>query len=210
MITEDRMRILFAEANPIPDESALVLEEREVIYLTNPDQRSSEVSQQTPRTDQPRRQRGAAWAVATVVAVLAVAALYIGLSGDEDPVAPATPDPGPTSTSTSLPSTTLAEDAAPPELQGVWTADTGAGVFTRLTLGASTYHFGDGTPDAGRISVKGDLIEFFNGSKPGCEVIGPYQWSLEDGILRITALEPLDTCSERRGVMDGWEFTRFR
>ncbi len=94
MITEDRIRVLFAEANPVPDEATLVLDEREVIaYLANLEQRSSEVPQQSSRTNQPSRYRGPAWAVAAFVAVLAVAALYLAFADDTDQVADNPPPP---------------------------------------------------------------------------------------------------------------------
>ncbi len=94
MITEDRMRVLFAEANPVPDEATFVLDEREVIaYLATLEQRSSEVPQQSSRPYQPSRYRGPAWAVAAFVAVLAVAALYFAFADDPDQVADNPPPP---------------------------------------------------------------------------------------------------------------------
>jgi Tol biopolymer transport system component len=95
------MRVLFAEANPVPDEATLVLDEREVIaYLATLEQRSSEVPQQSSRTNEPSRNRRPAWAVAAFVAVLAVAALYFAFADDFDPVA-----------DNPAPPTTLAPDA---------------------------------------------------------------------------------------------------
>jgi len=102
VIAEDRMRVLFAEANPIPDEAALVLDEREVIaYLAILEQRISEAPQQSSRTNQPSRYRGPAWAVAVFV-VLAVPLLYLAFSGDSDQVADTQPTP-----------TTVAADPSP-------------------------------------------------------------------------------------------------
>ena len=113
-------------------------------------------------------------------------------------------DPGSTTTSTSVATTTTAEGAAPPELQGRWTVDVGNDMETIVFLSPTTYSF-HGTDEGGRISVEGDVIEFHESVL--CEGTGAYRWSLDGDTLTFTAVEPLD-CSERRGLLDGKEFTR--
>ena len=71
------------EADLAGDPLVVVSKRREGTTMTK--------TQQPPTTNQPRRYRGLAWAVAAFVAVLAVAGTYIAFSGDEPDIA-ATPD----------------------------------------------------------------------------------------------------------------------
>lgn len=50
-------------------------------------------TQQSPRTDQPNRYRGPAWALAAFVAVLAVAGLFLAFAGDRGELADTPPPP---------------------------------------------------------------------------------------------------------------------
>lgn len=126
-----------------------------------------------------------------------------GVPSTDAGVTTVTTDPGSTSTSISATTTTTAEGAAPAEIQGGWTADEG-NAETIVFLGPTTYSF-HGTNEGGRISVEGDIIEFHESVL--CEGTGAYRWSLDGDTLTFTAVEPLD-CPDRRGLLDGKEFTR--
>lgn len=86
MITEDRMRVLFAEANPVPDEESIVLDERDVTaYLATLEQRSSEVTKlDTKGTSVSWVRRSATpWLAAAAVVVLGVAVTVGGFGGED-------------------------------------------------------------------------------------------------------------------------------
>ena len=99
-------------------------------------------------------------------------------------------------------STTLAPDAAPPELEGTWKTDIGQGVTDRLTLRGNSYSWNFGA--SGDISVNGDLIEFSNAAaQVECPGSGTYRWQIEEDILTFTLLEPGDDCSVRQSHFAG-------
>jgi hypothetical protein len=92
VITEDRMRTLFAAANPVPDEDALVIDERDVTaYLANLEERSSEVTKlDTKQTSVPGRRRPSTFWLAAAVAVVVLGVPVVAELGDED-LQPAVP-----------------------------------------------------------------------------------------------------------------------
>lgn len=143
-----------------------------------------------------------------VLALLLLGALFScssGVPGTDAVGTTVAGDPEPTSTSTSAAPTTMAEGAAPPEIQGIWTIDLGNDIEATMSLSDSTYSF-HSSPEAGRISVEGDVIEFLGGGL--CREAGAYRWSLEGDTLTFTAVEPLDPCPERKGLLDGKVYTR--
>jgi hypothetical protein len=94
-------------------------------------------------------------------------------------------------TATERPSPTVAADAAPPELAGRWRRSVG-GVLHILHLRNNGYSVQvTGDSGAGRISVEADRIRFSHSNR--CDGIGLYTWSIEDGRLRFTEVEP-DPC----------------
>ena len=72
------------EADLAGDPLVVVAKRREGTLMTK--------TQQRPTTERPNRLRGPTWAVATFVAVLAVAALYLAFGDDDGEVANSTPD----------------------------------------------------------------------------------------------------------------------
>jgi len=82
-------------------------------------------TQEPPRTEQPSRYRGPAWAVAVFVAVLAVAALYVAFSRGEGDVA-----------DTTLPPTTVAPTTVAPDVET--TAD-----LEVIEAGVAAFYSGD-------------------------------------------------------------------
>jgi len=73
------------EAELAGDPLVVVAKRREGTLMTK--------TQQSPTTNQPSRSRGPAWAVATFVAILAVAGLYLAFAGAGDEVADTPPPP---------------------------------------------------------------------------------------------------------------------
>ncbi len=93
------------------------------------------------------------------------------------------------------------EDAAPPELEGVWSTDLGGTLgINRLIIRGTTYNLSYAGV-GGQISVDGDLIEFSDNGL--CSVTGVYRWLVEGDTLAFTAVEPPVDCSERRGFLVG-------
>ncbi len=60
----------------------------------------------------------------------------------------------------------------------------------------------------GRIAVQGDEIAFYRSiSSISCNGTGTYRWSLHEGSLTFTSIEP-DPCGGRSAVLDGITYTR--
>jgi len=107
--------------------------------------------------------------------------------------------------------TTLAPDAVPPEMSGVWRTDleTGDPVMDNvsLNLSANRYLINRGPNSAvGSISVEGDMITFSDASV--CDGTGIYQWAIEGDTLSLTMVDPADQCSGRSQVLDGITYRR--
>ncbi len=111
-------------------------------------------------------------------------------------------------TSAAPTSTTLAADAAPPELEGLWKVDAGQGETLRITFRGNSYSWAHGA--GGHISVNGDVIEFSDAmDQISCPGSGSYRWQIEGEILTFTLLEPGDDCSVRQAhFADGKEYYR--
>ena len=104
-------------------------------------------------------------------------------------------------------STTLAPDAAPPELEGLWKVDSGQGETLRVTFRGNNYSWAHGA--GGHISVDGDTIEFSNAiDQLSCPGSGIYRWMIEGEILTFTLLDSPDDCTIRQGRFNGKEFYR--
>ena len=105
-------------------------------------------------------------------------------------------------TSAAPTSITLAPDAAPPELEGLWKVDAGQGETLRITFRGNSYSWAHGA--GGRISVNGDVIEFSDAiDQISCPGSGSYRWQIEGEILTFTLLEPGDDCSVRQAHFAG-------
>ena len=146
-------------------------------------------------------------------ALVAVMLVVVGCStpnstptAKEDPTSASTASATPTATAIPSPSAHV-EKPAPPELIGSWTTtlDGPAGGPVSLTLDAGSYRVRR-PPDSasGKISVQGDVIEFFEGSI--CGGRGKYRWSLADGLLTFTAIS--ESCGGRSDVLDGQTYER--
>ena len=112
-----------------------------------------------------------------------------------------------TTTRPELISTIVADDTAPPELEGAWRSDLGGGDRVTLTLRGTTYLISrGGNAGSGVTSVAGDTI-VFSGSNL-CEGMGTYRWSLDSEALTFTATGAADPCGGRMQVLDGVTYTR--
>jgi hypothetical protein len=81
---------------------------------------------------------------------------------------------------------------APPELTGSWRRSINGVGYVLTMTGAGYTVQTPGDSGAGRISVEGDRIEFSHSNR--CpDGIGLYTWSIEEGRLRFTEIEP-DPC----------------
>lgn len=87
MITEDRMRTLFAAANPVPDADSLVIDEQEVTaYLANLEERGSEVTKlDTKQASVSERRRPSTFWLAAAVAVVVLGVPVVAGLDDDDP-----------------------------------------------------------------------------------------------------------------------------
>ena len=115
-----------------------------------------------------------------------------------------------TTTTTAASTTTLAPDAAPVELSGVWRTNLGTGDQVldnvSLTLSGNQYALQRGPNSAtGSISVAGDTIAFFASSL--CDGTGTYRWVVEGETLTLTVIDP-DPCGNRSLVLDGITYDR--
>lgn len=104
--------------------------------------------------------------------------------------------------------TTMAADAAPPEMEGRWVAEIEgqAAPHNRAELSLTGTNYGiTWGPDShgGTISVVGDTIYFTNIS---CEGSGAYRWVVEGDTLTLTELEH-EPCI-RSAVLNGVTYTR--
>jgi hypothetical protein len=127
--------------------------------------------------------------------VLLVASLSSGC-GPAAPSAGSTSSPAATSSAPvavtpAVP--TLPPDAAPPALQGEWSATLAPGDTVSLRLGQTTYaiHRG-GFSGGGHISVTDDEIQF--SGNPGCPDTGTYRWVISDGGLTFNPVGSPDPC----------------
>ena len=104
-------------------------------------------------------------------------------------------------------STTLAPDAAPPELEGLWKVDIGQGETLRVTFRGNRYSWAHGA--GGHISVNGDTIQFSDAiDQVSCPGSGTYRWMIEAEILTFTLLNSPDDCTIRQGRFNDKEFYR--
>jgi hypothetical protein len=125
-----------------------------------------------------------------IVAVLVLAGCATDVAGS--PASSPSASPAAEATTTEQPSPSIAADAAPPELAGSWRRSIGGESYI-LGLAGNGYSVQvAGGSGAGRISVEGDRIQFSRSNR--CpDGIGLYTWSIEDGRLRFTEVEP-DPC----------------
>jgi len=111
-------------------------------------------------------------------------------------------------TTTLAPTSTIAPDAAPPQLRGVWTTQLNSTDTMRLTLQRNSYNANiEGSPETGtgRISVEGDTIEFHGSDRCLEDPGGTYTWVIDNGMLTF-ALVGDDPCG-RVGFLDGFSYT---
>jgi hypothetical protein len=157
---------------------------------------------------------GRYWRIPTTCVLLTVLAACGGSAPSASTVgttaAPATSAVTPETSMTTaavVTSTTLAPDAAPPELEGLWKVDSGQGETLRVTFRGNTYSWAHGA--GGHISVNGDTIEFSNAiDAASCPGSGTYRWMIEAEILTFTLLDAPDDCTIRQGRFNGKEFYR--
>lgn len=110
-------------------------------------------------------------------------------------------------TTTLEPTTTIAPDAAPAEMRGVWTLEFPEETL-QLVLQRTSYQArvqGTTETGSGRISVEGDTIEFYASDRCAEDPGGTYTWVIEDGTLTFT-LVGQDPCG-RKGFLDGFSYT---
>lgn len=99
---QTKLRWLSERGNPVGAEELIERIEAElagdllVVVTKRREGTTMTKTQQPPTTEQPRRSRGPAWALAAFVAILAVAGLYLALSGDSDEGEVADTPPPPT------------------------------------------------------------------------------------------------------------------
>lgn len=110
---------------------------------------------------------------------------------------------------TEAPTTTLAPDAAPPEMSGRWRAELEGfePPMDRVSLSLTDTNYAvSWGPESqgGTISVTADMITF---SMYVCEGVWTYRWVVEGDTLTFTALEPIDPCT-RRVFLDGVAYVR--
>ena len=163
------------------------------------------------RSDHPGRvRRPAVIAVGGAAAVLVIAiCASCSAASDGTPTAIATTSAQPASSGgrvSTSPSPT-AHPTTPLDLQGSWEATISTGEDVTLTL--SPYGFtvrrGSAT-GTGNIEVDGDLIVF---TSPLCDLgPGAYEWSIQDGALVFTPLEPRDPCPNRIIFLEDAIYTR--
>jgi ABC-type transport system substrate-binding protein len=116
----------------------------------------------------------------------------------------------PNTTTTTEPATTTsaAPDAAPPELAGRWQKES-QGERVILSLTGTSYSFiiiGQGEASAGRISVEGNQVKFYEGNTaPGD---GFYEWKVDGDTLTFVELDPPDEHGGRRGGLVDIIWTR--
>ena len=190
MITEERMKALFAQANPIPDGESIEL--RDIggkAYLATLEQRSSDMTQTTVRSAESKPNPRAMRWVLGVAALVLIAALGIGLgqlldNSEGDP---------PVATTQSL-----TED----DVVGRWRSEEAA--FVQI-LGDGTYEvqtagFGSRqTVDVGTWTLEGNIFTWSTDEEsPTCGgVVGRYEATLdEDGALVMTVIGE-DPCVDR-------------
>jgi hypothetical protein len=160
---------------------------------------------------EPEEPRGSRWlAVAAAIAVVIGAVWLVRALADDavvaDGVSTTAIEIGATTTA-AFTATTVAPDAAPPELEGVWKVDIGQGITDRVTFRGNRYSWNFGA--SGDISVNGDVIEFSNAAHQlECPGRGSYRWLVEGDILTFTILESPDDCSIRQGTFVDREFYR--
>jgi len=120
-------------------------------------------------------------------------------------VTSARPSPS-TSTASGGPAATP-RPTAPPELQATWQATISTGEDVTLTLSPYGYTVRRGEATGiGNIRVEGNRIVF---TSPRCELgPGAYEWSIEDGSLMFTPLEPRDPCDNRIIFLEDAIYTR--
>lgn len=88
---------------------------------------------------------------------------------------------------------------APAELQGQW-VDAGGAPGQRLVIRPQQVVWG---PARIELVVRGDEIDFYNGSYCGIKLpggVGRYRWSISGGLLRFEPLAP-DPCTDRPGML---------
>jgi hypothetical protein len=96
---QTKLQWLSERGNPVGAEELIERIEAElagdplVVVTKRREGRPMTKTQQPPTTNQPRRYRGPAWAVAAFVAVLAVAGIYLAFTGDEPDIAGSPDDP---------------------------------------------------------------------------------------------------------------------
>ncbi len=111
MITEEQMKTLFVEANPIPDPESIDLDQvGGTAYLATLKQRSSDMRQlDTKRTEDELPRRRTIWMVAAVLALI-VGTVAVVLATQDNQETPVVDEPTPTTAA--IPSTTEATEPA--------------------------------------------------------------------------------------------------
>lgn len=190
---ETKLRWLSERGNPVGAEELIERIEAEmagdplVVVAKRREGTAMTKTQQSPRTDQPNRYRGPAWALAAFVAVLALAAtMYFTVAGDNGQVAEPTTVPTPTTVLTTAPNPTLLQDVGDrfmgPLGPGAYFADADGDPST--TTGVTLLIEGSGWmgSSAGVVRHPGDpsvslhvhQIELrFGPHSPGCDRGGP-------------------------------------
>lgn len=145
MTTEERVKALFAEANPIPEIDSFFLEEMAgAAYLATIEQRSSEMTQlETKPIDQKKQRRASVMLVMAVVAALLVGAVVI-LTRTEQTPPPAT-QVTPSSVAVVETPTTVVEAVDPQVEEGLAIASAFVDALLIGDLAAAETYVGSGT-----------------------------------------------------------------
>jgi len=130
-------------------------------------------------------------------------------AAESTPAAPVTTSarPAPSLSTVSVEPAATSQPTAPPELQASWQATISTGEDVTLMLSAYGYTVRRGEASGiGNIKVDGNRIVF---SSPRCELgSGAYEWSIEDGALVFTPLDPRDPCVNRIIFLEDAIYTR--
>ncbi len=153
-----------------------------------------------PRTD-----------LAPRIVILAGLLILTAACGASPPVSPSPGAPSPTESPTATPLPTMPSDAAPAELKGRWTTQTGPDDGVLLIINDTSYSItftglAAAGHAAGHIAVTGDQIAFSR--VQSCVGTGTYQWAIDaNGALTFTPIGEPDPCP-RGGALKGQTYVR--